>query len=104
LAHWLAQHEAFAPVVAQRTQAARAHKAAHPDDDFALWHHRESTVLHRCEALFCAPLVGIDRRSELGSRAHPLQTLSGHGYQSATLSQLLGQLERVDAAESLLSV
>ena len=103
-AHWLAQHNAFGPVVGQLTQAALAHKEAHPDDDFALLHHRASTILHRFEALFFAPLLGIDRLSELGIREHPLQTLIGHGYQSSTLSQFLGQLERVDAAASLMPV
>src|SRR5712691_11902746 len=103
-AHWLAQHNAFGPVVARLTQAALAHKEAHPDDAFALLHHRESTILHRFEALFFAPLLGIDRLSEWGIREHPLQTLIGHGYQSSTLSQFLGQLERVDAAESLMPV
>jgi len=103
-AHWRAQHNAFGPVVAQLTQAALAHKAAHPDDDFAVLHHRESTILHRVETLFFAPLLGIDRLSELGIREHPLQTLLGHGYQSSTLRQFLGQLERVDAAESLMPV
>jgi hypothetical protein len=103
-AQWLAHHHAFGPVVAHLTQAALAHKEAHPDDDFAWLHHRESTILHRFETLFFAPLLGIDRLSELGIREHPLQTLLGHGYQSATLSQFLGQLERVDAAESLMPV
>src|SRR5258705_803316 len=103
-AHWLDQQEAFAPVVAHLTQAAQAHKQRHPDDDFALLHHRKSTLLHGFQALFYAPLLGIDRLSEFDTREHPLQTLIGHGYQSSTLSQFLGQLERVDAAESLMSV
>ena len=103
-AHWLDQQDAFAPVVAHLTQAAQAHKQRHPDDDFALLHHRKSTLLHGFQALFYAPLLGIDRLSEFDTREHPLQTLIGHGYQSATLSQCLGQLERVDAAESLMSV
>ncbi len=103
-AHWLDQQDAFAPVVAHLTQAAQAHKQRHPDDDFALLHHRKSTLLHGFQALFYAPLLGIDRLSEFDTREHPLQTLIGHGYQSSTLSQFLGQLERVDAAESLMSV
>jgi hypothetical protein len=49
-------------------------------------------------------LVGIDRLSEFDTREHALQTLIGHGYQSSTLRQFLGQLERVDASGSLLSV
>ena len=103
-AQWLAHQDAFAPVVAQLMQAAQAHKQTHPADDFALLHHRESTVLHRFEALFFAPLLGIDRLSEFDAREHPLQTLIGQGYQSSTLSQFLGQLERVDAAASLMPV
>ncbi len=103
-AHWLDHQEAFAPVVAQLTQAVEAHKQTHPDDDFALLHHRESTILQRFKALFFAPLLGIDRLSAFDTREHPLQTLIGHGYQSSTLSQFLGQLERVDAAESLVAV
>ncbi len=103
-AHGLAQPHAFGPVVAPLTQAALAQKAAHPDEDFALLHHRESTIVHRFEALFFAPLLGLNRLSEWGIREHPLQTLSGHGDQSATLRQFLGPLERVDAAESLMPV
>lgn len=103
-ARWLDHQDAFAPVVTQLMQAIEAHKQRHPEDAFALLHHRESTLLQRFEALFFAPLLGIERLSEFASREHPLQTLIGHGYQSSTLSQFLGQLERVDAAESLMSV
>ena len=103
-AHWLDQHDAFGPVVAQLAQAAEAHKQIHPEDDFALLHHRESTLLQRFQALFFAPLLRIDRLSEFDTREHALQTLIGHGYQSSTLRQFLGQLERVDAAGSLMSV
>jgi len=101
-AQWLAHQEAFGPVVAHLTQAVEAHKQTHPDDDFALLHHRASTVLHRFQALFFAPLFGLDRLSEFDTREHPLKTLIGHGYQSSTLSQFLGQLERVNAAASLM--
>jgi hypothetical protein len=103
-AHWLDQHDAFGPVVAQLTQAVEAHKQTHPEDDFALLHHRESTLVHRFEALFFAPLLGIDRLSEFDTHEHPLKTLLGRGYQSATLSQFLGQLERVHAATALMPV
>jgi hypothetical protein len=102
-AQWLDHQKAFGSVVAQLTQAVEAHKQTHPDDDFALLHHRESTVSHRFQALFFAPLLGIDHLSEFDTREHALKTLIGRGYQSSTLSQFLGQLERVDAAESLMS-
>ena len=101
-AHGLDQHETFGPVVAQLTQAVEAHKHAHPGDDFALLHHRESTLLRRFQALFFAPLCGIDRLTAFDTHEHPLATLLGRGYHSSTLSQFLGQLERVGAAEVLL--
>jgi hypothetical protein len=103
-AHWLDQQEAFAPVVAQLTQAVEAHKLTHPGDDFALLHHRESTLWRRLQALVFAPLLGIDHLSEFDTHEHPLRTLLGRGYQSSTLRQFLGQLERVGAAKALMPV
>ena len=101
-AQWLDHRDAFGPVVAQLTQAIAAHKQTHPGEDFALLHHRESTLVRRFEALVFAPLLGIDRLSEFDTHEHPLTTLLGRGYQSSTLSQFLGQLERVGADETLL--
>jgi hypothetical protein len=101
-AHWLDQHDAFGPVVLQLKQAIAAHKRAHPDDDFALLHHREPTLRRRFQALFFAPLFGIEQLTAFDTHEHPLPTLLGRGYQSATLRQFLGQLERLDAAEALM--
>src|SRR6266581_3733544 len=101
-AHWLDQHEAFGPVVAQLKQAIEAHKRAHPADDFALVHHREQTLLHRFQALFFAPLLGIAHLTGFDIHEHPLQTLLGRSYHSSTLRQFLGQLERIAAAEALM--
>ena len=101
-AHWLEQHDGFAPVVAGLQHAIAAHKSAQPDDDFALLHHREQTLRRRFQALFFAPLLGIDTLTGFDTHEHPLQTLLGQGYQSATLTQFLGQLERIDAARALL--
>src|SRR5712671_7101267 len=103
-AHWLDQQETFGPVVAQLTQAIEAHKRTHPDDDFPLLHHREQTLLRRFAALFCAPLFGIDTLTAFDTHEHPLPTLLGRGYHSSTLSQFLGQLERIDAAAALMPV
>ena len=100
-AHWLDHQAAFDLVVAQLTQAIETHKHTHPDDDFALLHHREQTLRHRFQALFVAPLFGIEHLTEFDTREHPLATLLGHSYQSSTLTQFLGQLERVGADEAL---
>jgi hypothetical protein len=102
-AHWLDQHDALGSVVARLTQAVEAHTQQHPGDDFALLHHRESTLRRRFAALFLAPLLGIERLSEFDSHEHGLESLLGRGYQSSTLNQFLGQLERVAADRALMA-
>jgi hypothetical protein len=101
-AHWLNQRKAFGSVVLQLQQAVEAYKRTHPGDDFALLHHREQTLLRRFQALFFAPLLGIDRLTAFDTHEHPLQTLLSRGYHSSTLSQFLGQLERINASEALM--
>ena len=101
-AHWLDQQEAFEPVVARLQQAIEAHKRVHPEDHFALLHHHNQTLRRRFEALFFAPLFGIEHLTAFDTHEQPLQTLLGRGYHSTTLSQFLGQLERIDAAVALL--
>jgi hypothetical protein len=100
-AHWLDQHDVFGPVVVQLTQAIETYKRAHPDEDFPLLHHREQTLRRRFQTLFFAPLLGIETLTAFDTHEHPLPTLLGRGYHSATLGQFLGQLERIDAAEAL---
>jgi hypothetical protein len=67
-------------------------------------HHGEQTLLRRFEAFLFAPLLGIERLTEFDTHEHPLPTLIGRGYQSTTLNQFLGQLERVNAAKMLMPV
>ena len=99
---WLDQQQALDLVVSGLQQAIQAYHQAHPDEDFALLHHREQTLRRRFQALLFAPLLGIERLTEFDTHEHPLPTLIGRGYQSSTLNQFLGQLERVDAAKTLM--
>jgi hypothetical protein len=103
-ARWLDQQDAFEPVVTALKAAIREHQRTHPDDDFALLHHRDATLQRRFAALVLAPLFGIERLSAFDAQEHPLETLIGGSYQYTTLSQFLGQLERVDAAPSLMPI
>ena len=103
-ARWLDQQDAFEPVVARLKQAIKAHQKAHLNDDFALLYHRDATLQRRFQALVLAPLLGIERLSAFDTHEHPLETLIGSSYQYTTLSQFLGQLERVDAGPSLRSI
>jgi hypothetical protein len=103
-ADWIDQQHALEPVVAGLQEAIGAYQRTHPDDDFALLHHRDTTLRHRFEALVLAPLLGIERLSEFDTQEHPMATLIGHSYQYTTLSQFLGQLERIDAAPWLMPI
>jgi hypothetical protein len=103
-ARWLDQPDAFEPVVAGLKEAIRAYQRTYPDDDFALLHHRDVTLRHRFEALLLAPLLGIERLSAFDTQEHPMATLIGQSYQSTTLSQFLGQLERIESAPWLMPI
>ena len=100
--HWLDQQGAFDSVVVQLKQAIETYQQGYPNDDFALLHHREQTLRRRFQALFFAPLFGIEKLTAFDTHEHPLATLLSRSYQSSTLSQFLGQLERVGADEALL--
>ena len=100
-AHWLDQPGAFDPIVAPLTQAIEADQQAHPGDDFPLGHHRDPTLHRRWQALFFAPLLGLEPRTAFDTHAQPLATVLGQSAPRATLPPLLGQLERVGADEAL---
>jgi hypothetical protein len=89
-------------VIPALQQAIHRYHIQHPDDDFPLLHHREQTLRRRFQALFFAPLLGIETLTAFDTREHPLLTLIGQGYHSSTLGQFLGQLERINAAEALM--
>src|SRR5262244_3043888 len=99
---WLQQQGGMSAVIPLLQQAIHTYRTQHPDDDFPLLHHREQTLRRRFQALFFAPLLGIETLTAFDTHEHPLQTLLGRGYHSATLTQFLGQLERIDAAGALL--
>jgi len=103
-ARWLDQQQAFEPVVAGLIEAIRAYQRTHPADDFALLHHRDVTLWRRFAALLLAPLLGIERLSGFDTQEHPMETLMGQGYHSSTLSQFLGQLERIEAGPWLMPI
>ena len=64
------------------------------------------TASRRCCAAFrrcfLRPCWVSTASAAFDTHEHPLPTLLGRGYHSSTLSQFLGQLERVDAAEALM--
>src|SRR5262252_625950 len=101
-AAWWHQHEGMSAVIPLLQHAIDTYRTQHPDDDFPLLHHREQTLRRRFQALVFAPLLGIKTLTAFDTHEHPLSTLLGQGYHSSTLSQFLGQLERLDAAAALM--
>lgn len=100
--HWLDQQGAFTEVIERLEPAIEAYRQTHPEEDFPLLHHRRETLQRRFQALFFAPLFGIRALTEFDRREHALPTLLGRGYQSTTLNQFLGQLERMNAGAALM--
>jgi hypothetical protein len=101
-ARWLDHQDALEPVVMGLKEAISAYQSTHPEEDFALLHHRDVTLRHRFEALLLAPLLGIERLISFDTQEHPMATLIGQSYQATTLSQFLGQLERMEVAPWLM--
>lgn len=103
-AAWLEEQGVEERVVTLLTEVIHQYQADHPDADFPLLHHKEDTLWHRFQALLYAPLFQIGKLTGYDVREHPLESLIGRGYQSSTLNQFLGQLERIDAGSALLPV
>jgi hypothetical protein len=101
-AAWWHQHGSMNAITPLLQQAIHTYRTQHPDDDFPLLPHREQTLRRRFQALLFAPLLGIETLTAFDTHEHPLQTLRGQGSHSSTLSQCLGQLERIDAVGALM--
>ena len=56
----------------------------------------------RFQALFYAPLFGIEKLTEFDVKEQALLTLQGRSSHRTTLRQFLGHLERIEAAEALM--
>jgi hypothetical protein len=101
-AAWMEEQGVFIRLVEMLSVQIGAYRDAHPEECFELLCHRQRTLLRRIQALVYAPLLGIEKLTEFDRKEHALASVIGHGYQSSTLTQFLGQLERIDAAEALM--
>ena len=100
---WVEKQGLFLTVLELLKEAISLHMVKHPQNSFPLLKHRDETLLARFQALFFAPLFGIQKLIEYDVREHALETVIGRSYQSSTLNQFLGQLERIGAATLLKS-
>ena len=98
---WMEHHDKFSIVLPPLKQAINQWSDANPEASFPLLSHKDETLLLRFKALFYAPLMDIGKLTEFDYKEHCLSTLIGQSYQSSTLNQYLGQLERVEAGVAL---
>ncbi len=100
-AEWMESLDSFSIVLRQLRQNIELWHSKNPDKMFPLLCHRDETLLRHYRAFFYAPLLGIKKLTEFDYKEHCLPTLIGRGYQSSTLTQSLGELERINAGEHL---
>ncbi|MCP4149387.1 MAG: winged helix-turn-helix domain-containing protein, partial [bacterium] len=96
------QNEGFSGIMMLLKQAIEQYSLNNPGDSFPLLKHRDETVLFRFKGLFYAPLFGIGKLTEFDVTEHSLENIISRNYQSSTLNQYLGQMERIDASEFLM--
>lgn len=99
---WMECGEEFSRIMTLLNQAREKWQTEHDDKSFSLLSHKDETLLVRFKALFYAPLLGIGKLAEFDYQEHCLSTLIGRKYQSSTLRQYLGELERINAGEILI--
>lgn len=100
--HWLEQKGVFGSLYPLFQEAIISYTREHPGASFPLLFHRKSTFLLRFKALLYASLFGVEKLREYDRTEHALETVVGRNYQSSTLNQFLGQLEKIDAASFLM--
>jgi len=99
---WIEQQDVLSEVIVLLKETIENYKSNNPSDSFPLLNHKEDTLKCRFKALLYAPLFNIGKLTEFDIKENALQTVIGKKYLSSTLNQFLGQLERIDAAESLI--
>ena len=94
---WLELQPMWETIAGELSEQIASYRQAHPEADFPLLHHSNETLIKRFKALFFAPLLGIKRLIQYDRCQHPLKSIIGRSYQSSTLNQYLGQLDRIGA-------
>ena len=98
-ANWVEESGRLTTVFARLHKIIGQYRAEHPQEEFRLLHARCETIEQKWQALQLLPLLGIKKLSEIDYMAPNLPAVLGYHYGSSTLTQYLGELERVGAAE-----
>lgn len=101
---WLESREEFSEIIENLAECIKEYREEHSGEYFRLLHYKRETLLLNFKAIFFAPLFDIGKLSEYDHKENPLRTLIGRNYQSSTLNQFLGQLERIDGVKAIKKV
>ena len=95
--NWIETTGQLTPVFDRLHEIIEHYRQEHPEEYFRLLHARNATVERKWQALLILPLLGINKLSEIDYTESDLQSTLGYHYGSSTLTQYLGELERVGA-------
>lgn len=96
-ARWLEETGHLTAVFARLHKIIEQYRAEHTQEEFRLLHARRETLEQKWQALLLSPLLDIKKLSEIDYKAPNLPAVIGCRYGSSTLTQYLGELERVGA-------
>jgi hypothetical protein len=97
-ARWLKVSGRLTPVFAKLHGTIDEYRAEHPQENFRLLRSHYETIELKYQSLLVLPLLDIKKLSEIDYKAPNLSAVVGDHYGSSTLTQYLGELERVGAA------
>ena len=97
---WLEKNDHYVPVLEAIGNKINEYKGKMPGEQFRLLNAGEKTIEKKWKALSLLPLLGIKKISEIDYCQHYLPSVLGEKYSSSTLTQFLGELERIDVGES----
>lgn len=97
LSIWIEEQHRHDPLLLKLYKIIENYKCRYPKERFRLLKSKEETIVKKWKALMILPLLGIGKLSELDYKPHKMVEVIGYSYGSSTLTQFLGELERVGA-------
>jgi hypothetical protein len=101
LNHWVDQESKLDQTIHQIESSIKEYTSDNSNTEFPLLKHKKDTIIKRFKALLYAPLMNIKFLSEYDRKLNALPTIVGSFYQSSTLNQFSGQLERINAGDPM---
>lgn len=98
---WLKENNKDEQILNTIYELIKVYKKENPKENFRLLNARKTSIEKRWRALMVLPLLNIDKPSQLDYKEHDMVSVLGYSYSYSTLTQFLGELERVNAGAFL---